>query len=518
MRVGAALAAVVVGLVSMANATVESNALSAPATVAPELEGLDEYIEDLLEEWKVPGAAIAVVEDGEVIHLKGYGYRDLENELPVTTTTLFPIGSITKSFAAVTYGILVDEGRLDWDTPVREYVPDFRLYDPVATARVTLRDLMSHRTGLAGHDFFMYRSGFTQREMFERLRYLPPSADLRTTFQYSNLMFMIAGYMVRPLTDTTWEEFTRERVLLPLGMDRTNFSAHEMQQGNDFALGYREDDDVISRVRNLMLDFEEEGAAGVINSNAEDMSRYLLFHLNRGKAGDTQVLSQKNAAEMQVPQITWTGWSEAERRQLEIDHMTYGLGLALTTYRGHRSVLHRGGFAGFHAGMTFLPEEEIGIAVLTNLTPNPLPDIVINEVSDRLLGLESINWSGRYRKLDQTSAGAEEDSAKSVTDTNRTSGPSHRLEDYVGEYEHPGYGVMRIELRDGGLVISNRVVSSPLTHLYYDVFEFLPDPLYPDWAIKLRFDTNLRGEIDQLSSPLEPAVEDILFKRRKPEL
>ena len=214
MRVPAAIVAP--GLFLTADTSVEPGPVPAAATVASDLEGLDEYIADLLTEWEVPGLAIAVVRDGEVIHLKGYGYRDPENHLPVTTKTLFPIGSITKSFLAVTYGILVDDGRLDWDTPVREYLPDFRLYDPVATARITPRDLMSHRTGLPGHKFFMYFSGFTQEEMFERLRYLAPIADLRTTFQYSNLMFMIAGYMVRPLTGMTWEEFTRERQVQPV--------------------------------------------------------------------------------------------------------------------------------------------------------------------------------------------------------------------------------------------------------------------------------------------------------------
>ena len=199
-------------------------------------------------------------------------------------------------------------------------------------------------------------------------------------------------------------------------MDRTIFSAHEMQQTDDFVLGYRRVSDDISRVRNLMLDFEEEGAAGAIISTAEDMSRYLLFHLNNGRYGDARILSQNTAAEMQTPQITWTSYPEARRRQLEIGHMTFGLGLGLTTYRGHRSVLHQGGFAGFRAGMRFLPEEQVGVVVLTNLTPNPVRDIVINEVSDRLLGLDNIDWSRRFREMNQTSTDSDQDRREFGTD------------------------------------------------------------------------------------------------------
>ena len=480
----------------------------------PALEGLDGFITDQMEEWKVPGLAIAIVQDGKVIHTKGYGYRDVERELPVTTKTRFGIGSITKSFGAVTLGILVDEGQLDWDTPVREYLPGFRLHDPVAGARVTPRDLMSHRSGLPEHEFFMYNCGFTPEEMFERLRHLELNKDLRTTFQYSNLMVMIAGYIAGQLNGTTWEELAQTRVLDPLGMTGTDFSIHESRKTGDFALGYQRVDDEVTRIRHLMLDFDAEGAAGTINSDAEDMSRYLLFHLNQGRHNEVQVLSQRNAAEMQTPQIPWTRSVPLSLRQKEFGSWSYGLGLAVTTYRGHKSVGHGGGFGGFVALMSFLPEERLGVVVMTNLSPNPIAGIVTNEVFDRLLELEPIDWAARARDRARRSTDSGEERRESTRDE-QTPGPSHDWKDYVGEYEHAGYGIFRVEQENGGLKISNRAVSKALEHLYYDVFEFVPLPQYPDWRIKLVFSTNVEGEVDRFSSPLEPEVKEIVFKRRE---
>ena len=349
--------------------------------------------------------------------------------------------------------------------------------------------------------------------MFERLRYLEPNKDLRTTFQYSNLMVMIAGYMAGQLTGMTWEEFARERVLAPLGMEGTDLSIHESRKSGDFALGYQRVDDKVSRISHVMLDFDAEGAAGAINSSAEDMSRYVLFHLNQGRHGEAQILSQRNAAEMQTPQIAWTRFVPGSLSHDEMGDLTYGLGLALTTYRGHKFVGHGGGFGGFVALMSFLPEEKIGVVVMTNLSPNPVGTILTYNICDRLLGLERIDWAKRYKDSAQTSTESDQNRHELATDK-EIPGPSHDLKDYVGEYDHPGYGVLRVELGNDGLTVSNEAVSSALEHLYYDVFEFVPTPRWPDWKIKVGFGTNLQGEIDHIRSLLEPEVEEIVFTRR----
>ncbi len=489
-------------------ATVLAPASGAPAANKPSLDGLDEFIVEQMKEWNVPGLAIAIVRDGKVVHSKGYGFRDVERKLAVTPATLFAIGSITKSFAVVTLGMLADEGKLDWDKPVREYLPSFRLYDPVASERITVRDLVSHRSGLPGHDFFMYETGFSQKEMIERLRYLEPSQDLRTTYQYSNLLFMTAGYLAGQLAGTTWEELTRQKVLVPLGMGRTNFSVRESQKTGDFALPYQKVNEEVKEIPHVFLNFPEEGAAGIINSSVEDMSRYLLFYLNEGNDGKSQILSRNNILQMQTSMIAMP-WP----RYTEFGHWSYGMGLRITTYRGHKLVSHGGGLGGFSAFFSFLPAEEIGVVVLTN-SENPLPTIVTHNAYDRLLGLEHVPWSQRFKDQQQKQKeSAAEAEKKGYTTHKKGTRPSHDLKDYVGEYEHPGYGIVRIELEKDELRLSNNKISSPLKHFHYDLFEFA-HPDEPSWKMKVGFGTNLQGEIDHLWIPLQRNLKAIAFTRR----
>ncbi len=482
----------------------------APAANKPSLEGLDEFIVEQMKEWNVPGLAIAIVRDGKVIHSKGYGFRDVEKQLPVTPKTLFAIGSITKSFAVVTLGMLADEGKLDWDKPVRVYLPNFRLYDHVASERITVRDLLSHRSGLPSHDFFMYDTGFTQKEMIERLRYLEPSQDLRTTYQYSNVLVMTAGYLAGKLAGTTWEELTRQKVLVPLGMERTNFSVRESQKTGDFALPYVKANEEVKEIPHPFLNFPEEGAAGIINSSVEDMSRYLLFYLNQGSDGKSQILSRNNILQMQTPMI-------ALPRPLhtEFGQGSYGMGLRITTYRGHKLVSHGGGLSGFSAMLAFMPQQKIGVVVLTNRY-SPMPNIVALNAHDRLLGLQHVPWSQRIKVQQQKQKeSAAEAERKGYTTYKTGTHPSHDLKDYVGEYEHPGYGTVRIDLEKDELRLSTRKRSSPLKHFHYDIFEFAPNPIEePSWTLKLGFDTNLRGEIDHLRIPLEEKLKEIAFTRR----
>ena len=482
-----------------------------PATNEPTLEGLDEFIDEQMKESNVPGLAIAIVRDGKIIHSKGHGFRDVGKRLPVTTKTLFAVGSITKSFAVVTLGTLADEGKLDWDKPVREYLPNFRLYDPVASEQVTVRDLVSHRSGLPSHDFFMYHGGFSQKEMIERLRYLEPSHDLRTTFQYTNVLFMAAGYLSGQLAGTTWEDLVRQKVLLPLQMEHTNFSVRECQKSGDFALPYKKADEGIEEIPHQFLNFPEEGAAGIMNSNIEDMSRYLLFYLNDGNNGKTQVLSRENLVQMQTAMMTRPPWLYTE-----FGPFSYGMGLSLTTYRGHKCAMHGGGLNGFRALFSFMPEQKTGVIVLTN-GESLLPEIVTFNAYDRLLSLDHVPWNKRFKEQQQKQKESAAEAEKKAYTTRKTgTRPSHALQDYVGEYEHPGYGIVRIDFQNGELRAAyNKREFSPLQHFHYDIFEFTPDPADESLGkMKVSFSTNLQGEIDCLRIPMEEHVKAIAFERR----
>jgi CubicO group peptidase (beta-lactamase class C family) len=479
------------------------------SSVDTRLDGLDEFIAEVMAEWRVPGLAIAVVEDGEVVLSRGYGYRDVDEELPVTSRTLFAIGSITKSFTVTALGMLVDEGRLEWDEPVRTYLPDFQLYDNVASERMTPLDLVTHRSGLPRHDLVWYGSDFTRRELYERLRYLEPSRDFRSAYQYQNLMFMTAGYLAGRLAGSSWEDLVRARILEPLGMARSNFSVDESQRSDDFAYPYVTVGDDVRQIdfRNI----DEIGPAGSINSSVEEMIRYVQFHIDAGKYGDRQLLSEANARQMQTPQMAIQSNIEYD----ELGHSAYGMAFLVGTYRGHKVVQHGGGIDGFISLLTFTPRDRIGMIVLTNQSSNnPVPTIVARRVYDQLLELEPVDWVSRIEEQQAETREAEE-RAEQNERSYRVEGttPSHPPADYVGSYENPGYGIVRVEVEGAELEATFNHMSAPLEHFHYDVFVIPEEPLNPLGELKVMFQYNKRGEIDRLLVPFEPNVEDIVFER-----
>lgn len=482
----------------------------APAT-KPALGDIDAFIDQVMRDWKVPGLAVAVVADGKVILLKGYGYRDTEKKLPVTPKTLFAIGSISKSFTVSAMGMLVDEGKLDWDKPVRDYLPSFKLYDPVASEHVTPRDLVTHRTGLPRHDLVWYSSDFSRGDMVRRLQYLEPSKDLRYAYQYNNLMFMTAGYLVGQVAGTSWEDFVRSRILTPLDMTSTNFSVVDSQKSTDFALPYQNAKDVVKEVPFHNVD--QIAPAGAVNSCVEDMAQYLLFHLSKGKHGDQRLLSENNSNQMQVPQMV----EPNSERWREIGLASYGMAFNLSAYRGHKMVSHGGAIDGFTAQFAFLPQDQIGIVALANLdaSRDPAPMIVVYDVFDRLLGLDQTPWNQRFKDDDLKEKQAEEEAKhKGFTERRPGTHPSHELKEYLGEYENPGYGIVKIEADGANLKMRLNKLESPLRHFHYDIFEVPENPLDVLEKTKVTFFTDVKGDISSLSMPLQPDVKDIVFTRR----
>lgn len=483
-------------------------ALPLAAQTKVSLEGLDAIAEKALADWKVPGVAIAIIQDDKVILAKGYGFRDAAKKLPVTPQTLFAIGSSTKSFTVAALASLVEEGKLDWDKPVRDYVPGFRMFDQIATDRMTPRDLVTHRSGLPRHDLMWYASPFTRKELFDRLRFLEPSKDFRSTFQYQNLMFMTAGYISGEVAGKSWEALVRERIFAPLGMRSSNFSVDDSQTSQDFALPYSKvkEDVKLIPFRNI----DQIGPAGSINSNVQDMSNYVRMHLAAGKFEGRQVLSESNVTQMQTPQMVIPG----ELRYAEISHQSYGMGFFITTYRGRKLVHHGGNIDGFSALVTFMPREKIGMVILTNANGSPLPTVLSYAVYDRLLGLEPVDWTARL-KIDEAKAKAAQEEAKKkgYTDRKPDTHPSHALKDYAGEYEHPGYGTISVKLESDHLTATLHSLSGSLNHFHYDVFQFAEDELNPLQKEKILFHSNMQGDVDSLSVPLESSLKEIFFTR-----
>lgn len=466
------------------------------------------WLPDKMAEWKVPGVGLAVVKDGEVIFAEGYGVRDREQGLPVTANTMFAIGSSSKAFAATSVAAMVDDGKLEWDKPVRDYLPTFKLKDDFATARMTPRDLLCHRSGLPRHDLMWYNSTATREQLFDRLQYLEPNRDFRAYWQYQNLMYMTAGYLAGKAAGTSWEEVVRTRIFEPLGMKTANFSVDDMQTAAEYALPYVEkDDDIrVTEFRNI----NEVGPAGSINATANEMAQWVLFQLNKGKVGDKQVISEASMRQLHSPQMVIAEplWSE----MYSSDMVSYGLGWFIHTFHGETLLQHGGNIDGFSALVSFIPAHNVGVVTLTNLNTNFLTEAINFYIYELLLGLEEIDWNGKLKSfVDKMRGEAKKAKDQSASDRQPDTQPSHPLADYAGDFEHPGYGVVSVKEADGKLTATYNRIDMALTHYHYDIFEGGPEGI--EMSFKLQFHLDLKGNVEKVSLQLEPSVAPGVFTR-----
>ncbi len=457
---------------------------------------------------------MAIVKDGEVVLARGYGLRDVKRNLPVTPETLFAIGSATKAFTVMSLGVLVDDGKLDWDTPVHAYLPAFALQDECASAGMTPRDLVTHRSGLPRHDLVWYNATLTRAELFERLRYLEPNADFRSKWQYQNLMFLTAGYLAGEVADQSWEDVVRGRIFGPLGMKASNFSVLESQKTSDFALPYTEKEKKAVEIPFRNIDVI--GPAGSINSNLTDMVRWVKLHLSDGAVGGTRVVGAANLEEMHQPQMVM----REQERDPEIILRTYAMGWFVESYRGRQRVHHGGNIDGFSAMVTFLPAERLGVVALANMDGTPLPEIVCRVAIDRMLGLEPIDWSARLKeRADEAEQGAEKAKGGLETyDRKKGTKPAHALDEYAGDYEHPAYGTLSV-VRDGSANLKASIHGIPmrLEHWHYETYRAVfEDPAFADEKMFVLFRTNPKGDVDALTMPLETQTADIVFEKKPP--
>lgn len=474
------------------------------------LAGFDEVVERGLKELNAPGVAMAVVKDDEVIYAKGFGFRDVEKQVPMTPDTILAIGSASKAFTTFAMGVLADEGKLEWDKPVRNYIPWFSLYDSFASERLTPRDLVTHRSGLPRHDLTWYNNFEASREEFvRRLAHLKPTADLRERFQYNNLMFLTAGYLVEVLTDKKWEDAIRSHVFEPLGMKRTNFSVEESQKDEDFALPYREREGKIEQIpfRNIT----NIGPAGSINSSVNEMSHWLLVHLNNGKFEGKQIIGPQTVEDMHLAHMP-TGETPAIP---EVTPSDYGLGWFVDTYRGHRRVYHGGNIDGFSALVSMLPQDGVGFVALVNKNGTPLPELLVRHASDLILNLEVKDWIAEAAERKAKGEEAEE-KAKQKKHIRRKSGTklAHKLEEYTGDYSHPGYGDLKVFLQKRQLHFTYNGITTPLEHWHYETFngKQADDPTFED--MRLTFRTDVNGNVASLEAPFEPTLDPIAFQKK----
>ncbi len=474
-------------------AALTTTPLALTAQQSADLSSIDKVIQSSIDEWKVPGAAISIVRNQSVVYMKGFGTREIRTSQPVTPDTIFQIGSCTKAFTSAAIAMLVDQGKMQWDGKVNAYLPFFHLYDPEADEHVTIRDLLTHRTGLPGADLVWYGSTVDRDELIRRVAHIEPRTGFRTHFEYQNLMFLTAGQAAAHAADNSWDALVRERIFGPLGMNDSTTSTIEAQKSANKATPHEENPDGSVRAvpwRNI----DNVGPAGSIVSNARDMAKWVTMQLNDGMYEQNRLISKKNMQEMHEPQmVIATGSGLATEFFPGSTQLSYGLGWFVQDYRGHQLILHPGDIDGFAALVVLIPEIQTGYFLVINST-SLCRQVLCYQIADKLLNLPDGDWSGHFHKL-ATDQKAEEEKAR-AWESARTPGthPSHDLSAYAGQFGNPAYDRADISLESGKLVLHFHSAASDLEHFQYDTFV---TRLGSGDKTRLTFYLNDRGEVEK---------------------
>jgi CubicO group peptidase (beta-lactamase class C family) len=440
----------------------------------PDLAALDRYIAQARQDWEVPGLAVAIVKDGVTVFARGYGVRDARHVDAVDEHTLFAIASNTKAFTAAALAMLVDEGRLSWDDRVREHLPWFELYDPYVSSEMRIRDLLSHRSGLGtfSGDLLWYGTPYTAEEVVRRARFLPPAGPFRAHYGYSNLMFIAAGEVVRAVSGEPWPVFVQQRILQPLGMRRTVLSTRSLAERDNVATPHGTHDGEL--VPFGWYGWDAMGAAGSIISSASEMADWLQLQLRGGvtAAGDTlfRPLQQRAMWTVHTPIAVTPASGELYPTT---NFRGYGLGWSLNDYRGRKLVSHGGGYDGMYSRVVLVPEDGLGMVILTN-SMTGIATALANHVVDAYLGGQTRDWSAVLLERERAAVAREtERRAGVVRQTIPNTRPSLPLQAYAATYGGALYGDAIVSLEDGRLVL--RLVPNPdfvadLRHLQLDTF------------------------------------------------
>ncbi len=432
------------------------------------LANLDEYAEAVLDLWQAPGLALAVVKDDQVVVARGYGVRELGGDAPVDEGTVFAIASTTKAFTASALAMLVDEGKVGWDDRVTDYLPGFQLHDPYVTRELTIRDLLSHRSGLPRGDNLWYLSPFDREEILLRVRYLEPAWSFRSRYGYQNVMFIAAGEIVEAVTGTSWDDFLQERIFEPLGMVSTTTRALDAIANAATPHGRIQDE-----VRPISWrDFHNVGGAGAINSSVADMAQWIRLQLGEGLFEGQRLLSDSVIKEMRTPQTVIRPGNNQERLFPESHLSAYGLGWTLQDYRGRLVMRHGGSLDGMRTHVLPIPEEELGVVAITNVNESSVPRAVVWYVADQYLGSTGKEWHRLLRAADDE-ARREEEEERAKAESQRLSDthPSRPLPAYAGTYDDELYGTASVTEDNGSLTLQvGPHFEADLEHWHLDTF------------------------------------------------
>lgn len=423
---------------------------------------LDALLEAQRAAWKIPGMAVAIVKDDAIVLSKGYGVRAVGGADLVDDHTLFAIGSTTKAFTAVALGILVDDGRLAWDDRVVSHLPGFALHDAYTTQEITFRDLIAQRSGLPMANLMWLGGQHDRTELLRRIRHLEPEASFRSAFSYQNVLYTMVGQAIEAVVGTRWDGFLAERLFKPLGMERTNTSVDSLAGLANVATPHAliDGDPRIVPYRNI----DHVGPAGSINSTAADMAQWLRLQLGGGAVDGRRLVAETTLAETRRPQIVMPLEGPLAAFYPEARSLAYGMGWVVSDYHGRTLLDHGGGIDGMTSLVALVPEEKLGVAILTNLQLPAPPYWIVYTILDQYLGADTTDWSKRFQELAaQMSARPE---AKRVPGT-RSSLP---LEGYAGIYSSAPLGEVVVESQARGLRFLYGSLAGRLEHWHFDTF------------------------------------------------
>ncbi len=435
------------------------------------LGGLDRYIEQAMDDWDVPGLALAVVKDDRVVLTKGYGVREVGEPAPVTEETLFLLASTTKAFTAAALGMLVDEDKLAWDDPVTQHLPSFQLQSPYVTRELTVRDLLTHRVGIARGDRLWWASPFDRDEVLRRARHLDPVSSFRSGYGYNNIMYIAAGEVVEAVSSMSWDQFIDQRIFQPIGMQASNTTIRELPEEGNVATPHARIDGAVEPI--AWRNFDNLGGAGAINSNVLDMAQWLRLQLGEGVYEGRRLLDSATVEEMHAAQTVIQINDEYETLHPETNFRAYGLGWFLQDHRGYKVVQHSGSLDGMRARVGMIPEKNLGVVLLANMTESEMLEALLFRIFDAYLGVSPPqDWSARLldvRKEDRAEAKARRDSVEAAQ-IEETS-PSLPLEQYTGTYTNRAYGKATVAEGGDHLVLRRGPeFTGDLKHWHYETF------------------------------------------------
>jgi CubicO group peptidase (beta-lactamase class C family) len=467
------------------------------------LKALDDYYEQALSDWNVPGMAVAIVKDGKIIFSKGYGTANVDNGSTVDGNTLFAIASNTKAFTATALAMLIEEGKLSWDDPVRKYLPWFKLYDPYVSESFTIRDLLTHRSGLKtfSGDLLWYGTDLSRREVVENARFLEPTFGFRAGYGYSNIMYIAAGLVIEEISGMKWDDFIRQRILDPLNMDRTQTSTIALEGLENVSSPHNDFDDGLITIK--WLNWDNIAPAGSIISSANEVSQWLIFQMNRGitPGGDT-LLDSKYFDQMwaaQNPQSI-NSWSAATWPSTHFK--AYGLGWAMFDYHGRKILGHGGGYDGFISNTTFVPEENLGMVFLTNKNTSLYYPLKFKTLDVILGAEEEKDWSADFlTMIEQREEQSKMQEKKAEESRVKDSSPTLPLEDYLGVYHCEMYGDARVWMEGDQMMVHlgpTDIFIGHLSHWQYNTWkvELKKVPALPSGLINFVIDD--KGDVFEM--------------------